>query len=165
MSPDRRSGRTTAEIADHNSRIVLETLRRSGPLTRNELATRLGLSIPGITNIAQRLLDDAVILKTKRRVGGIGMPSAQYTLDPDGAFAIGMRLSKGWARGVLVDIAGEVRARAVARDERELTRRLVEAVGGSPRVVGVGVIGESPLPAERLMVTPPLAAVPGSVVE
>ena len=107
MSPDRRSGRTTAEIADHNSRIVLEALRRSGPLTRNELATRLGLSIPGITNIAQRLLDDAVILKTKRRVGGTGMPSAQYTLDPDGAFSIGMRFSKGWLGQCLLTLPGK----------------------------------------------------------
>src|SRR5262245_54665613 len=102
MRPDRPSGRSPAQIADHNSRTLLETLRRSGPLTRNELSARLGLTIPGITNITRRLLDEGLITEARRKIPGAAVPTAHYALDPDGAFAIGLRPRDGTWEGVLV---------------------------------------------------------------
>ena len=46
------------DIADHNSRIVLELLRVFGALTRRDLSQRLGLTEPAITGILRRLQDD-----------------------------------------------------------------------------------------------------------
>src|SRR5579862_754061 len=160
MPPDRPSGRTTAEIADHNSRALLETLRRSGPLTRTDLSARLGLSIPGITNVAQRLLDEALIVETKRRARGASLPSAQYALDPAGALAIGMRSQKGWTHAVLIDVGGTIRARAVARGPAAVTEKLLAEVSGRRNILGVGVAADGPqAELQPTLVSPLVAAV------
>ena len=51
-------GISHSDIADHNSRAVLEILRVAGPLTRRELSARVGLTEPAITGILRRLQDD-----------------------------------------------------------------------------------------------------------
>ena len=159
MPHERPSGRTTAQIAGHNSRALLEALRRSGPLTRTELAARLGLTIPGITNVTRRLLDDALIIETKRKLPSAPVPTAQYALDPDGAFAVGLRPHRGWVRAVLIDLTGAIRARAVARDQDSVVKKLIAEVGFIPNIVGIGAASDTPMPGDLPALIPPVAAV------
>jgi DNA-binding Lrp family transcriptional regulator len=144
MRPDRPSGRSPAQIADHNSRALLETLRRSGSLTRNELSTRLGLTIPGITNITQRLLADGLITETRQKIPGASVPTAHYALAPDGAFTIGLRVRDDRCEGVLIDVTGAIRGRASGSSARQVTDALGRELADPARLVGVGVAGEQP---------------------
>ncbi|MGV1793974.1 winged helix-turn-helix transcriptional regulator [Rhizobium lusitanum] len=149
MPPDRAPpapGLGHAQIADHNSRTILEALRRNGPMTRLELAALTGLTAPGVTNVLRRHLAEGLIVEGQRRTQNAQVPSAEYALRPDGAFAIGLRLRRDRVSGMLVDLDGRIRSRAsVPRTNADETaiaaafEELHAAAGPSANLVGIGL--------------------------
>jgi predicted NBD/HSP70 family sugar kinase len=134
-------GLNHGDIADHNCRIVLELLRVCGPLTRRDLAARLGLTEPAITGIVGRL--EARGLVASRRQADAGRyPATEFRLRPEGAVALGLRLARRAAAAVLVDAAGSVVAeqRDLPPDELIAAGRALLAVKpAEASVLGVGV--------------------------
>jgi predicted NBD/HSP70 family sugar kinase len=153
MPADRHpgTGRGYAQIADHNSRAILEAVRRNGAMTRLELAALTGLTAPGITNVIRRHLAEGLIVEGHRKTQNAQVLSAEYALRPQGALAIGVRRRDGGIETVLVDLAGEVRRRETAprRDDDiasivALVRLLSETSGDPLNIVGVGLaLGEA----------------------
>lgn len=145
-SAARGSGRTPLQIADHNLRVTLEAIRRDGPLTRLELGRRSGLTAPGITNILRRLSDDDLVTARKRTDAGSGLPSMEFALNPDGAFAVGLRLHGLRSEAVLIDLSGQVRQTLTFDGSHNLpavvedvVQRLRSAPTSPANIVGVGV--------------------------
>jgi predicted NBD/HSP70 family sugar kinase len=143
----KEAGRTAPQIADHNLRVTLEAIRREGPLTRLELARRTGLTAPGITNILRRLGSDGLVTARRRSDGGSGQPAIEFALNPEGAFAIGLRIGEADGEAVLIDLSGRIRERlpvglgpdpatAIGRAVERLRRGL--PAGGKLLGVGVG---------------------------
>ncbi len=140
----------------YNFRIVLETIRRFGPISRAEVARRTGLTAQTVSNITRELLDMGLIYEAERRRGGRGAPSIQLVINPNGAFSIGLDLDRDHLTALLVDFAGQVRHRidrpldgpmppeeAMALLAR--TTEILLAKAGIPREklwgVGVGIPG------------------------
>jgi predicted NBD/HSP70 family sugar kinase len=147
-SPATRTGRSPVQIADHNLRVTLEAIRRDGPLTRLELARRSGLTAPGITNILRRLENDGLVTARKRT--SAGQPSMEFALNPDGAFAIGVRLHRANGEAVLVDLSGRVRDTIrfePGSDPAATIRTIVDQLSSGPaasRIIGVGIGMDGP---------------------
>ncbi|MBB4569452.1 DNA-binding transcriptional ArsR family regulator [Rhizobium leucaenae] len=146
----KKVGLRSTEIADRNFRVILEAIRRYGPLTRLELAQRTGLSGPGITNILRRLGDDGLVTSRRRRDAAKGASSTEFALNPEGAFSIGVRLGGARPEAVLVDLSGQVRERTPLDQTVELPVSLEKAAGHllsgntvSDRVLGIGIAARS----------------------
>ncbi len=90
----------------HNLRIVFETIRRFGPLSRADVARRTELSPQTISNIVAQLLGLDFVAETGRKQGKRGPSSAQLEFNPRGGFAIGLDLDREHLTGVLVDLNG-----------------------------------------------------------
>src|SRR5690349_4379786 len=119
-------GRSHAQIADHNSRALLEAFRRNGPMTRTELAALTGLTTAGITNVIRRHMAEGLVAETgSRRAPNAQVPSAEYALLPEGAFSIGLRIKPDRVDGILVDLAGTIHARASESTAAETAARLM----------------------------------------
>jgi predicted NBD/HSP70 family sugar kinase len=145
------SGTNLVRAGDYNQRTVLQAIRLSGETTRVELARQTGLTAPTIANITGRLTELGLVRLAGRRHGPRGQPALRLTVDPDGAFAIGLNIDRDHVTMVALDLAGEVRSRV----SREMTFAMPEdvvayvrdelagliAAGGirSDRVLGVGV--------------------------
>ena len=147
----KKVGLRSTEIADRNFRVVLEAIRRYGPLTRLELGRRIGLSGPGITNILRRLGDDGLVTSRRRKDAGKGASSTEFALKPDGAFSIGIRLGGARPEAVLVDLSGQVRQRVEFDRTNDLSSSLEKAArdllagdGETHRVLGIGIAAGSP---------------------
>jgi predicted NBD/HSP70 family sugar kinase len=151
LDAERKRGRAPSQIGDHNLRVTLEAIRRDGPLTRLELASRSGLTGPGITNILRRLIEDGLITARKRAEKGSGQPSAEFAINPDGALGVGVRLRDGSGEAVLLDLGGKVRARrtfkaaadpaaAIGYVVSEASSKLV----ARSTLLGVGIAIETP---------------------
>ncbi|MEO6527431.1 MAG: ROK family transcriptional regulator [Gemmatimonadaceae bacterium] len=95
----------------YNLRIVHEVIRVFGPLSRAEVARHTQLSVQTISNLVKELLALRLVLEGGRRSEGRGAPSTTLTLNPDGAYAIGLDLDRDHLTAVLVDLAGNVRHR------------------------------------------------------
>lgn len=103
------SGTNLARAGDYNQRTVLQAIRLAGETTRVELANLTGLTAPTIANITGRLTELGLIKLVGRRQGMRGQPALRLSIDPDGAFAIGLNIDRDHVSMALVDLAGTVR--------------------------------------------------------
>jgi len=145
------SGTNLERAADYNQRIVLQAIRVAEEITRAELAAITGLTAPTIANITKKLLDLGLIAEAGRRFGMRGQPALRLRVNPDGCFTIGINIDRDHFTIVTLDLAGNVRTRAVkeinfAMPEHVLAclRTEVQAIRNSgaideKRLIGVGV--------------------------
>jgi predicted NBD/HSP70 family sugar kinase len=139
-------------LRQYNERVVLQALRLHGPLPAAELARLTHLTAQTISLISKRLLDDGLIVKGELLRGKVGQPSVPLALNPDGAYAIGIKVGRRSLDVLLVDFAGRTRQRLSldydfpdpdtlfdAIDER--VKALVKALGrgAAARIEGVGI--------------------------
>ncbi|EJC84122.1 transcriptional regulator/sugar kinase [Rhizobium leguminosarum bv. trifolii WSM2297] len=104
-------GLRSGEIADRNIRVILEAIRRHGPLTRTELGRHSGLTGPGITNILRRLAEEKLVTSNRRNGVGGGATATEFALRPEGAFSVGVKLRQRRGEMVLIDLSGQVHDR------------------------------------------------------
>jgi predicted NBD/HSP70 family sugar kinase len=107
----RPRGSNHVGMRQFNERVVLQAIRLNGSCPKAELARMTGLTAQTIGLITTRLDDDGLIQKQDRVRGRVGQPSVPLALNPDGAFAIGIKIGRRSADWLLVDFAGRVRQR------------------------------------------------------
>ncbi|UCU97078.1 ROK family protein [Hydrogenophaga taeniospiralis] len=134
-----------------NERVVLQTLRAHGSLAKADLARLTGLTAQTIGLITARLDEDQLLSRGAPVRGRVGQPSVPLGLNPDGAFAIGIKIGRRSADWLLVDFTGRVRERLVLDYAfpdipvllpaiKSNLNRLLDGLGPlRDRVVGVGV--------------------------
>lgn len=147
----RPRGSNQVGMRQYNERVVLQALRLQGSLAKAELARQTGLTAQTIGLITTRLEEDGLILRDAPLRGRIGQPSVPLRLNPDGAFAIGIKVGRRSTDWLLVDFAGQVRERlslaypfpdpqqllpALGEKLQQLSQHLGPLAG---RLVGVGV--------------------------
>ena len=107
----RPRGSNQVGMRQFNERVVLQALRVHTSLPKADLARLTGLSAQTIGLITARLEEDQLIVKQGRVRGRIGQPSVPLALNPDGAFAIGIKVGRRGAEWLLIDFAAQVRER------------------------------------------------------
>jgi len=145
-------GSSQTGVRLYNERLILSLIRRHPGLAKVEIARLTGLSAQTTTVIINRLEADGLLLAGEPQRGRIGQPSVPYTLNPDGAFGIGLMIGRRSSDLVLMDFVAGIRARRrmiypfplpddiLAFAEREvpgLLAELLDALQG--RISGIGV--------------------------
>ncbi|MEN6080876.1 ROK family transcriptional regulator [Chromobacterium piscinae] len=151
------SGTNLEYARSHNRRAVLETVRLNGQLTRADLARLTALTPQTVSNIAAELLDAGMLLAGQPlREGARGQPAIPLTLNPDGAYAVGMQLDHQMLVALALDLSGRVRARLEAPVSRpspdealplisDLLQRLRRESGLDwGRLLGLGLVMPGP---------------------
>lgn len=160
-----------------NIRIVLETIRLFGPISRGEIARRTELTAQTVTNITRRLMKAGLIFEGERVQDGRGAPSRLLRINPNGAFSIGLDLDKDHLTAVLVDLLGNPRQKIsfdlhfptpeeamvlLEKTARELINREKISID---KIKGVGVGLPGPLVVSKgsdvIKVVNPSSAFPG----
>jgi predicted NBD/HSP70 family sugar kinase len=93
----------------YNERLALSLIRRHGSLPKAEIARLTGLSAQTISVIVRQLEADGLLLKEPKQRGRIGQPSVPLSLNPDGAFFLGLKIGRRSSDLVLLDFLGGVR--------------------------------------------------------
>lgn len=107
----RPRGSSQGGLRQYNERVVLQALRLHGALPAAELARLTHLTAQTISMITKRLLDDGLLLKGAPLRGKVGQPSVPLSLNPDGAFSVGIKVGRRSLDVLLLDFAGQVRER------------------------------------------------------
>ena len=113
-----------------NLRIVHEVIRVYGPLSRADIARHTELSVQTVSNLVKELLGHRLVQEGERRSEGRGAPSMSLSLNPDGAYAIGLDLDRDHLTGVLVDLAGNVRHRLHMEVETPSPKEMLDLMCG-----------------------------------
>jgi predicted NBD/HSP70 family sugar kinase len=149
---DLSRGTNQSGVRLYNERLVLSLIRRHASLPKAEIARRTGLTAQTISVIMRQLEADGLVIKEGPRRGKIGQPSIPIALNPDGAFALGLKIGRRSSDLVLIDFVGGLRQSLhethsyptpagilefVAKGAEELTRQL--KAEDHKRLSGLGI--------------------------
>lgn len=81
-------------LRPYNERLFLSLIRSEGKLSKAELRRASGLSAQSATVIVNRLVEDGLLLPGDAVKGKVGQPSTPYSLNPDGALSIGIKVGR-----------------------------------------------------------------------
>ena len=140
-----------------NERTVLERIRRSGPVSRAQIARETGLSKPTVSQALSTLERARLVREAGRTSGGKGPTALLYELNPAAGWVIGIDVGREYVRAAAADLTGKIvaqrrqaararsartlistmaRSRSRQRVRRHRWRRVTVAAVGSPGVFG-----------------------------
>lgn len=152
-------GKNPGRSREHNRRVVLELLRRRGPLGRKAIADLAHISTQAVTNIIDDLMDHDLLLDMGRKKTVRGLPPIQYAINPDGAITIGLEIAFGSLTAVVLDLGGNLRAEEVlalpdmrAAVVMDIIVVVVARLGSQfqAQLMGIGVVMPGPFEIEGL---------------
>lgn len=104
-----RRGTTQTGVRLYHERLALSLIRTHGSISKAEIARLTGLSAQTVSVIVRGLERDNLVRKGASVKGRVGQPSQPYSLNPDGAFSIGLKVGRRSGDLVVIDLAGKTR--------------------------------------------------------
>jgi len=136
----RPRGSSQGGLRQYNERVVLQAVRLHGALPAAEIARLTHLTAQTISLITKRLLDDGLLVKGAAQRGKVGQPSVPLSLNPEGAFAVGIKVGRRSMDVLLTDFTGAVRERSTLEyrqpDPDELLAEIGRRLGALRRKLG-----------------------------
>jgi predicted NBD/HSP70 family sugar kinase len=108
-SPTLARGTTQNGVRLYNERLALSLIRRHGSLPKAEIARLTGLSAQTVSVIVRQLETDQLLIKETPQRGKVGQPLVPFSLNPEGAFSIGLKVGRRSGDLILLDLTGKVR--------------------------------------------------------
>lgn len=107
-------GRNLVKIKQQNLESIKATLYRRAPLSRAEIAERLELTPPTITNIVAELIQQGVVQELPASAAtashGVGRKPINLDLVPGSRLALGISLGRDYTHYCITDLRGGIRA-------------------------------------------------------
>lgn len=120
----------------YNERLVLSIVRHRDGLPKTEIAKLTGLSAQTISVIMQQLEADHLIVKGEPQRGKVGQPRVPFSLNPNGAFSIGLKIGRHRSELALMDFVGNIRETRQISYQYPVTSELMQFVErATPKLV------------------------------
>ena len=91
-----------------NRSLILNLIRKEGPISRRQIAYQLKLSVPTVLRIVEGLKDEDLVIEIKDHTIARGHPQSLIELNSDGYAVIGIDLGGTKLYGAVTDIAGNL---------------------------------------------------------
>src|ERR1044072_4773404 len=95
------SGTNLEQAKSHNRRVVIEAIRTNGPLSRAAIARLTALTNQTVSTIVKALESSDLLTAGEPQKTPRGQPITPYSINPNGAYSIGLELEREHAMGVL----------------------------------------------------------------
>ncbi len=105
------SGADQTGVRLYNERLILSLVRRFGQLSKIEVARMTGLSVQSTSAIMNRLQVDGLLRREAPLRGRVGQPTVPVSLDPEGAYSLGLKIGRRSCDLVLIDFCGKIHQR------------------------------------------------------
>lgn len=92
----------------YNNRIILETIRLFGPLSRVDIARQTQLTAQTVTNITKKLLEAGLVIEDSRQQTGRGAPSILLKINEKAAYSVGIDFDKDHLTVILINFSGKI---------------------------------------------------------
>ncbi|GAA1645967.1 ROK family protein [Kribbella alba] len=129
-----------------NEQVLLDHIRRSGPVSRTELANLSGLSKPTVSSALGSIERAGLVHASGQRTGSPGPAAFLYEVRPEAGFVLGLDVGREFLRGAVADLAGTVRSRLSVRTKAvDAMARVQELAGLATTLLGDAGIRASQL--------------------
>ncbi len=145
-------GSSQSGVRLYNERLVLSLVRTHGNLPKAEIARLTGLSPQTVSVIVRQLEAEGLLLKGESLKGKVGQPLQPFSLNPNGAYSIGLKIGRRSCNLICLDFLGNPCARydevygyptpsVVIRTAREGLSRIALELGPerASRICGIGI--------------------------
>lgn len=155
-----KNTRNAEYTKEYNRKMFLRLLRMA-PISRAEIARRMGLTRAATSLIADELMGEGLIEETTANATKRGRTPVPLTLRHDAGYAVGVYLNRDGCTAGLVDMCGMVltkeRLHLEGTENRERLDILAEAIEGmqcrmnipKEKMIGIGVSAPGPLDGEN----------------
>lgn len=139
-------------LRDFNVSLLIELVRRSGSVSRAELARQSQLSAPTVSAIVDHLLKRGIVVEMTTAPSSGGRPPVLLSVDPKAGYVVGIKLRGDGLTTVVCDLNAQIVASqeyyvplvgdpvaAIAAIEQETRRVLRDAAVPPSKVLGVGI--------------------------
>lgn len=136
----------------YNERLIIAAIRQAGALSKAEIARTTGFSGQAATVIVNALIEEGLLVGLERVRGQVGKPSTPITLNPQGAFSVGLKIGRRSLEATLADFNGKVIESRTERYDAPLpeptltaaiavSKELINSIESQfrERIVGLGV--------------------------
>lgn len=106
---DRASGLNAVSVRSYNERLVLSLLLQNEGISRMEIGQKTGLSAQTVSVIVRSLEQEGLVATGKAQKSRMGPPTIPLSLNPSGAFSVGISVGYKRTDVVLIDFVGAVR--------------------------------------------------------
>ena len=145
-------------IRDVNVALVLDTIRRQGPVSRIEVARRTGLSKSTVTGVVERLIRAGLVREVGTGTSAGGRRPILLDLDPSARWVVSVQLAPSQVTVALCDLKARIGRRHVsALPSRSADLDPAAPPGRSGAVLGSVIaaietaVGQSGVPWERIL--------------
>jgi predicted NBD/HSP70 family sugar kinase len=126
---------------------IFATVLTAGPLSRTQLAQRLGLVPSSVTRMLPPLLEHGYLRETDATPQGRGRPQKLLHVNPDKHVVVGIKIGPAQVSGVVTDMAANVLARA----ERPIDDRRPESVLPTAADLTSDLLADAPQAADKVL--------------
>lgn len=125
---DRSAGMNQVIARSLNERLIMSMLFQHDGLTRMQMGQRSGLSAQTISVLVRALERDGLVLRGEAVKGRIGPPTIPVSLNPDGAFSVGVNLGARNMDIVLINFVGDILHKSSRRYDSPQLQDITESV-------------------------------------
>ena len=165
-----RRGTNLPRMGDFNESVVLDAIRRVPEgLSRVELVEFTGLSAQTVSNICRRLLNTGLAREAGTKSSGAGKPRRLLQVNAGARYAVGVHLDPAVVTLVVLDLLGEVVARAqrptpeaadpdhtLVEMSESINTLVAESKVPREHILGLGIAAPGPVDlASGLVLAPP----------
>ncbi|WP_368904351.1 ROK family transcriptional regulator [Taklimakanibacter lacteus] len=149
---DRAAGLNATSVRSYNERLLLSLLLQNNGITRLEIGESTGLSAQTVSVLVRSLEQEGLVVKGKAQKGRVGPPTTPVSLNPEGAYSVGISIGNKRSHIVLIDFVGTIRFHATLPNPEpnsksnhpeflETIQRALEALpkGTQDRLAGIGL--------------------------
>lgn len=115
----------------YNLRTVFDCIRLLGPVSRAEVARSTKLTPQTISNLVEHLLQHNLVVESGTKQGKLGSPAINLVVNPEGAYSIGIDLSRKHITAILVNLRGDILDRIYHQTDLPKPEAALELIHGA----------------------------------
>lgn len=131
LSPPAPQGFGQIAVRDYNRALILDLVRRSGPISRRELMRRSSLSRAAVFDIADTLREEGLVIEATATESGSGRTPMLLSINPDAGLVIGVEIGVGHSLVALFNLTGRIVARRDVDHSSISVKQVVADVSGA----------------------------------
>jgi predicted NBD/HSP70 family sugar kinase len=134
-------------VSEQSRAEIFATVLTSGPLSRTQLAQRLGLVPSSVTRMLPPLLEHGYLHESDTAPSGRGRPQKMLHVNPDKHTVVGIKIGPAQVSGVVTDMAANV----LARLEEPIADRTPETALSAAAALTGRLLAQTPEAADRVL--------------
>lgn len=124
---------TPEKIGEQNKKLILDYVRKYGPVSRADIKRSLGMSFPSVSANVKDLLDMKYLLEGGEGDNSLGRKSTLLVFNATRGYVIGVDLGRSQIRIIVADLEGREIVSlkdesTIVKEGRKITERLTELV-------------------------------------